>query len=213
MNRVRHTGSIVTRNIQKSRDYILSCNFQFPIIEKSCSRLIDAGLRLNKSKDHEKDETPGTDIYYWAKWETLETYHHAPRVYIPCRKCEWHTIEKHFCPRGRPLKPEPAHGGAGETAGNWRQLDVVASLKPEIALASTFSRDGIEARTDEVSESRGVNPETAKNESIWKLTPFPDQIRHTRRDIFRRAPYIGKNLSVMIIYSRGGFKNTAYIFS
>lgn len=44
-----------------------------------------------------------------------------------------------------------------ETAGNWRQsstfVESRASLKSEIALASTFSREGIKARTNEIAES------------------------------------------------------------
>jgi len=62
-------------------------------------------------------------------------------IYIHVESIEyaWHTIKEDFCPRGRSLKPE-RRSSVGETAGNWRQLDVAASLKLEIALASTFSR-------------------------------------------------------------------------
>lgn len=64
---------------------------------------------------------------------------------VESNKCAWHTIEETFLPPGSITETGTAHGGgggadavAGETAGNWRQLDAVASLKPEIALASTF---------------------------------------------------------------------------
>lgn len=81
-----------------------------------------------------------------------------------------------FLPPGSITETGTAHSGAGETAGNWRQLDVAASLKPEIALASTFSRRGNQSENRraivQVARATEVNPEMIGSLEITRTRVF-----------------------------------------